>query len=117
MDNVKSALQVVSRTEGFQLGGNGMPQKSQNGTAADCWAAFARHTEGQPLANAAHEAMKARFSTWVWPMGCIEDALNIVEKGEAAIIAQEDNIRSWQPETIDQEYPVFRSTLDWMRAI
>ena len=79
-----------------------MPQKSQNGTAADCWAAFARHTEGQPLANAAHEAMKARFSTWVWPMGCIEDALNIVEKGEAAIIAQEDNIRSWQPETIDQ---------------
>ena len=70
-----------------------------------------------PLANAAHEAMKATFSTWVWPMGCIEDALNIEEKGEAAIIAQEDSIRNWQPELIDQEFPVFRSTLDWMRAI
>lgn len=116
MDNVKSVLQVVGQTEGFQIGGNGMPQNSRSGSAAECWAAFARNVDGQALANAAHEAMKG-FATWVWPMGCIEDALNIEEKGEAAIIAQEDNIRSWQPEIIDQEYPVFRSTLDWMRAI
>ena len=116
MTNVKSVLQTVSQAEGFQLGGHGMPQNSRSGTAADCWAAFARHTDGQALANAAHEAMK-EFNTWVWPMGCIEDALNITEKGEAAIIAQEDSIRSWQPAVIDQEYPVFRSTLDWMRAI
>jgi len=26
-------------------------------------------------------------------------------------------IRSWQPEMIDQEHPVSRSTLDWMQAI
>ena len=116
MNAVRLVLQDISQNEGFQLGGNGMPQNSQNGTAADCWAAFARHSEGQALANAAHEAMKRR-STWVWPMGCIEDALNIQEKGEAAIIAQEDNIRNWRPDMIDQEYPVFRNTLDWMRAI
>ena len=116
MDKVRSVLQVVGQTEGFQIGGNGMPQNSRSGSAADCWAAFARNADGQALANDAHEAMKG-FATWVWPMGCIEDALRIDEKGEAAIIAQEDNIRSWQPEIIDQEYPVFRSTLDWMRAI
>jgi putative ATP-dependent endonuclease of OLD family len=50
-------------------------------------------------------------------MGCIEDALDIEEKGEAAIISQEDNIRSWEPEMIDQEFPVFRTSLDWLRAI
>ncbi|GGJ47650.1 hypothetical protein [Pseudomonas avellanae] len=116
MDNVRSVLQVVGQTEGFLIGGNGLPQNSRSGSAADCWAAFARTADGQALANAAHEAMKG-FATWVWPMGCIEDALRIDEKGEAAIIAQEDNIRSWQSEVIDQEYPVFRSTLDWMRAI
>src|SRR5690606_22374291 len=106
----------ISQNEGFQLGGNGMPQNSRNGSAADCWAAFARHNDGQALANAVHETMKGH-STWVWPMGCIEDALNIQEKGESAIIDQEDNIRNWQPDMIDHEYPVFRNTLDWMRAI
>ncbi|QHG65209.1 ATP-dependent nuclease [Pseudomonas putida] len=116
MNKVKSVLQTISQAEGFQLGGNGMPQNSRNKSAADCWAAFAGHPEGQALANDAHEAMK-EFNTWVWPMGCIEDALNIEDKGEAAIIAQEDIIRDWQPAVIDQEYPVFRSTLDWMRAI
>lgn len=116
MDAVKSVLQEISQNEGFQLGGNGMPQNSRNGSAADCWAAFARHRDGQALANAVHESMKG-FSTWVWPMGCIEDALNIQEKGESAIIEQEDNIRNWLPDMIDQEYPVFRNTLDWMRAI
>lgn len=116
MNKVKSVLQTISQTDGFQLGGNGMPQNSRNKSAADCWAAFARHPDGQALANDVHEAMK-EFTTWVWPMGCIEDALNIDDKGEAAIIAQEDSIRNWQPAVIDQEYPVFRSTLDWMRAI
>jgi ABC-type transport system involved in cytochrome c biogenesis ATPase subunit len=116
MDAVKSVLQDISQNEGFQLGGNGMPQNSRNGSAADCWAAFARHNDGQALANAVHETMKG-LSTWVWPMGCIEDALNIQEKGESAIIDQEDNIRNWQPDMIDHEYPVFRNTLDWMRAI
>lgn len=116
MDAVKLVLRDVSQKEGFQLGGNGLPQNSRSGSAADCWAAFARHSDGQVLANAAHEAMKG-FSTWVWPMGCIEDALNIQEKGEAAIIDQEDNIRNWRPDIIDQEFPVFRNTLDWMREI
>ncbi|MFJ7789362.1 ATP-dependent nuclease [Pseudomonas sp. NPDC096925] len=116
MNKVKSVLQTISQAEGFQLSGNGLPQNSRSQSAADCWAAFAKHPDGQALAKDAHEAMK-NFTTWVWPMGCIEDALNIEEKGEAAIIAQEDSIRVWQPEVIDQEYPVFRSTLDWMRAI
>lgn len=116
MNKVKSVLQTISQAEGFQLSGNGLPQNSRSKSAADCWAAFAKHPDGQALAKDAHEAMK-NFTTWVWPMGCIEDALNIEDKGEAAIIAQEDNIRGWQPEVIDQEYPVFRSTLDWMRAI
>lgn len=116
MNKVKSVLQTISQAEGFQLSGNGLPQNSRSKSAADCWAAFAKHPDGQALAKDAHEAMK-NFTTWVWPMGCIEDALNIEDKGEAAIIAQEDSIRGWQPEVIDQEYPVFRSTLDWMRAI
>ena len=116
IDAVKLVLRDISQNDGFQLGGNGMPQNSRSGSAADCWAAFARHKDGQPLANAAHETMK-ELSTWVWPMGCIEDALNTQEKGEAAIIAMEDNIRNWEPDIIDQEYPVFRNTLDWMRAI
>lgn len=116
MNKVKSVLQTISQAEGFQLSGNGLPQNSRSKSAADCWAAFAKHPDGQALAKDAHEAMK-NFTTWVWPMGCIEDALNIEDKGEAAMIAQEDSIRGWQPEVIDQEYPVFRSTLDWMRAI
>ena len=116
MNKVKSVLQTISQAEGFPLSGNGLPQNSRSKSAADCWAAFAKHPEGQALAKDAHEAMK-NFTSWVWPMGCIEDALNIEDKGEAAIIAQEDSIRGWQPEVIDQEYPVFRSTLDWMRAI
>ena len=116
MNKVKSVLQTISQAEGFQLSGSGLPQNSRSKSAADCWAAFAKHPDGQALAKDAHEAMK-NFTTWVWPMGCIEDALNIEDKGEAAIIAQEDSIRGWQPEVIDQEYPVFRSTLDWMRAI
>ncbi|MCV4111273.1 ATP-dependent nuclease [Pseudomonas aeruginosa] len=116
MEAVRSVLREVSQQGGFQLGGNGLPQNSRSGSAADCWAAFARHNDGKTLANAAHDAMKG-FSTWVWPMGCIEDALNIQEKGETAIINQEENIRNWRPDIIDQEFPVFRNTLDWMREI
>jgi hypothetical protein len=116
MDAVKLVLQEISKNDGFLLGGHGLPQNSRSGSAADCWAAFARHRDGQALANSAHEALKG-LSTWIWPMGCIEDALNIQEKGEAAIIQQEDNIRNWEPAVIDQEHSVFRQTLDWMRAI
>lgn len=116
LEAAKEILIEVGKNEDFMLGGNGLPVNSKSGSAADCWAAFARHDLGSGIAAGVHEALKDR-STWVWPMGCIEDALGIKEKGEAAIIEQEEKIRHSAPEVIDGMFPVFRECLEWMRAL
>jgi len=116
MAKVKNVLARVGAEHGVPLGGNGLPVNASGFRAADTWALFARDAEGLKLAEAVHHQLLTR-TTWVWPIGCIEDVFGIQEKGEEAILEQEDFLRSADGASTEARAPLLKACLEWLRAI
>lgn len=116
MRQVRAVLQNLQNKFAFPLGGNGLPMDQGGAKAADTWARFAVSTDGAQIALAAHEALR-EHNVWAWPLGSIEDILGNADKGEDAILAQEDRLRELDHEAIEQQMPVFKSCMEWMRAL
>lgn len=117
LTDMKAALSRLQGTHGFSLNGNGLPQSERNGgwSAADAWAVAANDPGGKAIALITHEALKPK-KVWVWPLGCIEQVTACVDKGEDAILEQEDKLRAMSVEDMDREMPDFRSCFEWIKT-
>ncbi|WP_028572874.1 ATP-dependent nuclease [Desulfonatronum lacustre] len=119
--DIQAATQVLARLQpehGFRLNGNGLPQtdKQAGWLAADVWACFAADDEGGAIAQSSHEALKAT-RVWVWPQGCIEQITNTDDKGEDAIIEQEQRLRAMSAAEIEEQMPALKACFDWIRSL
>jgi hypothetical protein len=57
------------------------------------------------------------FCVWVWPQGCIEQVTGVGDKGEDAIIEQEERLRSMSAAEIDEEMNAFKACFAWIRSM
>lgn len=114
---VKSELARLQSDHGFALHDNGLPKndKATGHLAADTWALFAADKEGKALAEQAHGDLHAH-RVWIWCEGCIEQVTGTDEKGEDAIIDQEQRLRSMSPAELEQKMPAFKACFDWIRS-
>jgi len=114
---VKSGLKRLQADHGFPLHDNGMPKsdKANGWMAADTWALLAADG-GQALAKETQQALLAH-SVWAWPQGCIEQVTGADDKGEDAIIEQEQRLRDMSAADIEQQMPTFKACFDWIRSI
>ncbi|SHJ84379.1 ATP-dependent nuclease [Halomonas caseinilytica] len=116
MAAAKATLRRLRPEHGFTLSGNGLPQKCNQWSAADIWACFASDDEGQDIAQGSHETLKdARV--WAWPQGCIEQVTGADDKGEDAIMEQEQQLRAMSAAEIEQQMPAFKACFDWIRSL
>lgn len=115
--DIKLVLTRLQGVHGFTLNGNGLPQSEKNGgwSAADAWAIAASDADGKVIALRTHEALKIK-QTWVWPLGCIEQVTACADKGEDAILEQEDKLRAMSAEDIDRDMPEFRRCFEWIKS-
>jgi hypothetical protein len=112
---VLARLQTVNQ---FPLNGNGLPinSKGTGWTSADTWALLARDSEGQIIAQETHTDLKSQC-IWVWPEGCIEQVTSVEDKGENAILEQEERLRSMSASDIELQMPEFKECFDWIRQL
>lgn len=118
-DDIIKAKAVLDRLQpenGFTLSGNGLPQKCNQWSAADIWACFASDDEGQAVAQGSHDDLKGS-RVWAWPRGCIEQVTGAQDKGEEAIIEQEQQLRTMSAAEIEQQMPAFKACFDWIRSL
>jgi predicted ATP-dependent endonuclease of OLD family len=111
----KAILARIQPIHGFTLGNNGFPQNQGIWKAADIWALVAEETDGKALAESVHNLLKAQ-NIWVWPHGCIEHITGATDKGEDAIIGQEEAIQAMTPEQIEMQMPLFKACFEWIRS-
>lgn len=118
MAKAKEVLARLQPQHGFSLHDNGLPKKdSKTGwEAADIWACFALDEEGRKIAEGTHKNLK-QFSVWAWPQGTIEQITGAEEKGEDAIIKQEEQLQAMRPEEIEDQMPALKECFDWIRSI
>lgn len=112
----KAVLARLGPAQGLPLGGNGLPINQGQNSAATTWAKFAEDAEGASIAQGCHDALKDQH-VWAWPVGCIEDVLGAKDKGEEAILAQEERLRVMAADEIAQEMPSFKACLEWIKQI
>jgi len=114
---IKLVLTRLQGEHGFTLNGNGLPQSEKNGgwSAADAWAIVGSDANGKVIALRTHEALKIK-QTWIWPLGCIEQVTACADKGEDAILEQEDKLRAMSAEDIDRDMPEFRRCFEWIKS-
>ncbi len=120
-DDIKQAktiLQRIKSIHGFPLADNGLPSKDKitGWNAADSWALMAKEADGQELAKSVHESLKTQ-NVWIWPQGCIEHVTGNADKGEHAILEQEETLRTMSSEQIEKQMPAFKACFDWIRSI
>ena len=115
---VKSVLARLQSAHGFALHDNGLPKNDRtNGCmAADTWALLAADDEGKALAEETQQALQAN-RVWAWREGCIEQVTGSDEKGEDAIIEQEQRLRTMSAADIEQQMPAFKACFDWIRSL
>ena len=118
LGKVKSTLQRLQADHGFPLHDNGLPNndKANGWLAADTWALFAVDDEGKALAKQTQQALWAH-RVWAWPQGCIEQVTGADDKGEEAIIEQEQRLRGMSAAEIEQQMPAFKTCFDWIRSL
>lgn len=118
LGEVRSALTRLQADHGFALHDNGLPKKDKaNGwLAADTWAHFAADREGKALAAQTQQALQAH-SVWAWQAGSIEQVTGTADKGEDAIIEQEQRLRAMSAANIEQQMPAFKACFDWIRGL
>lgn len=118
-EDIIEARRILERLQiekGFSLH-DGLPQndKKTGWQAADVWACFAVDDEGCVIVEASHDNLKS-VGVWVWPQGCIEQVLDTHDKGEDAIIHQEERLRALNAADIEQQMPAFKACFDWIRS-
>ncbi len=118
MAAAKHILARLQSDHGFTLNGNGLPQndKKAGWLAADVWACFASDAEGKVLAEGSHDALK-EANVWAWTQGCIEQVIGTYDKGEDAIIEQEQRLRDMDSAYIEKNMPAFKKCFDWIRSV
>lgn len=118
LNKAKSALARLRAVHGFPLHDNGLPKndKKVGWTAADAWALLAADGEGKDIAEQTHESLKV-LGVWAWPQGCIEQVIGADEKGEDAIIEQEQRLRAMSAADIEQQMPALKACFDWIRSL
>lgn len=118
LGKVKSVLNRLRADYGFALSGNGLPMndKANGWLAADTWALFASDGEGQTLAAHTQQALLGHC-VWAWQEGCIEQVIGTEDKGEDAIIEQEQRLRTMSVAEIEQRMPAFKACFDWIRSL
>ncbi|WP_005222880.1 ATP-dependent nuclease [Marichromatium purpuratum] len=114
--DAKTALNRLQQEHNFTLHQNGLPKNSNQWTAADIWACFASDEEGRVIAQESHEALKA-YHVWTWPQGCIEQVTGADDKGEDAIMEQENQLRAMSAAEIERQMPAFKACFDWIRSL
>lgn len=114
---IKALLGALQPAHGFTLNGNGLPQTQKDGgwAAADVWSLIAKDVKGSAIAKRTHEMLKGQ-SVWIWPDGCIEQVTGCDDKGENAILEQEEQLRSMSSAEIDMTMPGFRECFEWILA-
>lgn len=114
----KAILQRLESEHGFTLHTNGLPQNDKNSgwLAADVWAKFAADAEGKAVAKQTQGALQAH-NVWAWQEGCIEQVTGSDDKGEEAIIEQEQRLRAMNAAEIEQQMPAFKACFDWIRSL
>ena len=115
--DVKALLGTLQQAHGFTLNGNGLPQTQKNGgwSAADVWSLIAQDANGSAIAKNTHDMLKAQ-AVWIWPDGCIEQVTGCDDKGEDAILKQEEQLRKMTAADIDATMPSFRECFEWILA-
>lgn len=113
---VKSTLTRLQADHGFALHENGLPPKGNGWLAADTWALLAADVEGRELAEQAQHALLPH-RVWAWREGCIEQVTGTDDKGEYAIIEQEQRLRAMSADDIEQQMPAFKACFDWIRGL
>lgn len=118
LDKVKSALARLQAGHGFALHDNGLPKndKANSCLAADTWALLAADDEGKAIAEQSQQALQAHC-VWAWQAGCIEQVTGTADKGEDAIIEQEQRLRAMGAADIEQQMPAFKVCFDWIRSL
>lgn len=118
LTTVKSILQRLQADHGIALHDNGLPKndKQTGRLATDSWALLAADEAGQAVAQQTHQALKA-LGVWAWPQGCIEQVTGADDKGEDAIIEQEQRLQAMSAAEIEQQMPAFKACFDWIRSM
>lgn len=114
---VKKVLNRLKIKHNFELHDNGLPKKNKatGSLAADAWAIFATDHEGKILAKKVQEDLKAH-RIWAWSEGCIEQVTGQENKGEDAIIEQEQLLQDIHSSDLEREMPAFKACFDWIRS-
>lgn len=116
LKKAKAILARLAEANNFPLGGSGLPMKDKNGwSASDSWALFAEDTEGAAAAISVNSELK-KHSVWVWQEGCIEQVTGHSEKGEDAILQQEDQLMRMTSDEVAQNMPSFVKCFEWLRS-
>ncbi|GAB3097177.1 ATP-dependent nuclease [Lysobacter terrae] len=113
---VKAILKRLGDAEGFPLADNGLPMSKGAFTAASSWATFAKDAEGKTYSEAAHEALKAH-QVWLWSVGCIEQVTGATDKGEDAILRQEEQLQAVGAKGIEASMPALKALFEWARGV
>ena len=112
----RAVLQRLQPEHGFFIAGNGLPQNKGEWTAADAWAVVAHDSEGRKIADYVHTELKG-CKVWVWPTGDIERVTGSSEKGEDAIIKQEEQLRAMSCDQIVDKMPYLKACFEWIRNL
>lgn len=117
LTKIKAELVRLQSEHDFVLHDNGLPKndKATGHLAADTWALFAASDEGKALAEQTQHDLQAH-RVWAWCEGCIEQVTGTDDKGEDAIIEQEQRLRSMSAAELEQQMPAFKACFDWIRS-
>ena len=89
--------------------------KGNNFRAADIWALLAIDADGKTLALDVHNQLKGH-SIWIWKSGCIEHVTGTADKGEEAIIEQEEALRTKGSADVAAEFPAIVECFKWIKS-
>lgn len=115
ISKAKAILNRLQPAHGFSLAANGLPENKNGFRAADTWALLAADAEGKSLASGVHSLLKTH-GVWVWATGAIEHIIGTHDKGEDAIIAQEESLRAKSSEEIAAEFPAIVECFNWIKS-
>jgi len=112
---VKALLALLNQVHGFTLNGSGLPQTQKKGgwAAEEVWSIVAKDARGGTIAKHTHERLKEK-GVWIWPNGSIEQVTGCENKGENAILEQEEQLRNMSAAQIDTTLPSLRECLEWI---
>lgn len=118
LKKAKEILMELMKTNDFSLGDNGLPvnDKAKTFSSSDAWALFAKDSNGKFISESVQNQLKSKM-VWIWSEGSIEDVTGHAEKGESAIIKQEQILRSLPAQQIEDSMPSFKKCFEWIKSL